>query len=257
MAVQLHYDVAGEKHLPPLILSSALGSTGDIWDWQLSAFSSLFHTISYDHRGHGRSPAPPGPYSIDDLGSDVLDLMDRLEIERAHFCGLSLGGMVGLWLGVHAPQRLSSLTLCCTSARPGNTQMWGERAAAVLAEQSVAGVAGGIVAKWVTPEYAQANAEEVAGLRSMLAGSPPEGYAACCRVVEAVDFVDELPLIATPTLVISGASDEALPPAHQRVIADGIPGARLATIDPGAHLPNIEQPQVFSDLVAEHVRANP
>lgn len=256
MPVDLHYNISGESHLPPLILSSALGATGDMWDWQLSVFNSMFHTIAYDHRGHGRSAAPPGPYSIDDLGEDVIALMDKLDIPRAHFCGLSLGGMAGIWLGAHAPERIASLTLCCTSAKPGNKEMWDARIDKIEADGTVDTVADAIVSRWVTPAFADEHPDDVAGLRSMIAGSPVDGYSDCCRVVRDLDVVKELGQITAPTLVISGAQDEALPPEHQRVIADGIAGARLETIDPGAHLPNIEQEQVFSDLVADHVRAH-
>lgn len=254
MPVDVHHEISGEGHLPPLILSSSLGATADMWDWQLSVFNGVFHTIAYDHRGHGRSPAPPGPYSIADLGGDVLALMDRLDVERAHFCGLSLGGMVGIWLGANAPQRIATLTLCCTSARPGKQQMWHDRAERVLAEGSVAPVADDIVDRWLTPAYASSHPKDRAGLRSMLAGSPPAGYAACCRVIGGLDLLPELGRIQAPTLVVSGAQDQALEPEHQQLIVERIAGARLATIDPGAHLPNVEQPQVFSDLVADHVR---
>ena len=254
MPVDVHYDISGESHLPPVILSSSLGATGDMWDWQLSVFNSLFHTIAYDHRGHGRSPEPPGPYSIADLGEDVIAMMDKLDIPRAHFCGLSLGGMVGIWLGVHAPERISSLTLCCTSAKPGNKQAWTDRIDKIAADGTVATVADAIVARWVTPAFAETHPEEVAGLRSMLGASPVQGYSDCCAVVRDLDLISELGQITASTLVISGAQDEALPPEHQRVIADGIAGARLETIDPGAHMPNVEQEQVFSDLVATHIQ---
>ena len=254
MPVELHHDISGESHLPPLILSSALGATGDMWDFQLSVFNSMFHTVSYDHRGHGRSPEPPGPYSIADLGEDVLAMMDQLDIQRTHFCGLSLGGMVGIWLGIHAPERISSLTLCCTSAKPGNPKTWNDRIDKIAADGTVETVADAIVGRWVTPAFAEAHEEEVAGLRSMIAASHVQGYSDCCRVVRDLDLVSELGQITAPTLVISGAQDEALPPEHQKLIADGIAGARHEMIDPGAHLPNIEQEAVFSDLVSAHIQ---
>lgn len=257
MPVAVHYDISGESHLPPLVLSSSLGATGDMWDWQLSVFNSMFHTVSYDHRGHGRSPEPPGPYSIADLGEDVLALMDKLDMPRTHFCGLSLGGMVGIWLGIHAPERIATLTLCCTSAKPGNKQKWDDRLDKIAADDTVAGVADQIVAGWVTPAFAEAHEDEVAGLRSMVAASHVQGYSDCCRVVRDLDLISDLGKITAPTLVISGAQDEALPPEHQRVIAEGIAGARHETIDPGAHLPNIEQEAVFSDLVAKHIQEHP
>ena len=254
MPVDLHHNISGESHLPPLILSSSLGATGDMWDWQLSVFNSIFHTVAYDHRGHGRSPEPPGPYSIADLGEDVLDLMDSLDIQRTHFCGLSLGGMVGIWLGIHAPERISSLTLCCTSAKPGNPKAWNERIEKVTRDGTVETVADSIVGRWVTPAFAESNPDEVAGLRSMLSGSPVEGYVECCRVVRDLDLVSELGQITAPTLVISGAQDEALPVEHQTLLVESIPGAHHEKIDPGAHLPNVEQEAVFSDLVAKHIQ---
>ena len=162
--------------------------------------------------------------------------------------------MVGIWLGAHAPERISSLTLCCTSAKPGNDQSWADRADTVVEEGSVETVADAIVARWVTPEYAQENPEVDEGLRSMLAGAAPSGYAACCRVISGLDLLTELGQITAPTLVISGAQDEALAPEHQRALPASVAGARLETIDPGAHMPNVERPQVFTDLLAKHIQ---
>ena len=256
MAARLHRTVTGPDDGPPLVLSSSLGATAAMWDPQIPEFSQRFRTIAYDHRGHGGSEAPDGPYELEDFGSDVLAMLDELGIERAHFCGLSLGGMVALWLGAHAPGRLASLTICCSSARPGNEPAWTERIETVRAADSVKPVAAAVASRWTTPAFAAANPGVVERLEAMLAANAPDAYAACCRVVRDLDLVDDLDRITAPSLVISGAQDEALRPEHQRLIAGAIPGARLETIDPGAHLPNIEQPEVFSALVTRHVEEN-
>lgn len=253
MAARLHHRDDGPRDAPALVLSSSLGATGAMWEAQIAELSSRFRTIAYDHRGHGGSERPPGPYSVADLGEDVIALLDELDVARAHFCGLSLGGMVAIWLGAHAPERIASLAICCSSAHPGNEEMWRGRAETVERDGSVAGVADAIVARWTTPGYAAAHPEAVARLRQMLASQPPDGYAPCCRALAGLDLRAELAQITAPTLVVSGAGDEALPPIHQQLIADALSGGRMASIDPGAHLPNVEQPAVFNKLVSDHI----
>lgn len=256
MPARLHRTVTGRRDGAPVVFSSSLGATAAMWDPQIPEFSKRFRTIAYDHRGHGMSEQPPGPYELEDFGSDVLAMFDELEIERAHFCGLSLGGMVAIWLGVHAPERLASLTICCSSARPGNEPAWTERIETVRAADSVEPVAGAVVSRWTTSAFAAENPVVVERLRAMLAANSPAAYAASCRVVRDLDLVADLERVTVPSLVIAGAQDEALPLEHQQLIAGAIPAARLETIDPGAHLPNVEQPEVFSRLVINHIEEN-
>jgi 3-oxoadipate enol-lactonase len=233
-------------------MGSSLGTSLDMWDSQL-ALAERLRLVRLDHRGHGRSPVPPGPYEIADLGRDVLELMDALEIERASYCGLSIGGMVGMWLGVNAPERIERLVLICTSAHLPPAEGWAERAAKVRAAGTVGVVADAVVARWLTPAYAEEHPELVAELRAMLIATDPEGYASACGAIERMDLRDQLGRIAAPTLVISGAGDEATPPEHQELIAAAIRGARLETIEPAAHLAAVEQPARVNELIADHL----
>jgi 3-oxoadipate enol-lactonase len=239
-----------------VVLSGSLGSDLRMWEPQVAPLVAAgFLVVRYDHRGHGGSPVPPGPYALSELGEDAIALLDRLGRDRVHWVGLSLGGMVGMWLGRHAPHRLASLTLCCTSARLGPPEMWARRAGVVRAEGTRA-VADAAVSRWITDGYAEANPERVDWLRAMVAATPAEGYASCCAAIERMDLVADLPAITAPTLVISGSQDPATPVEHGRRIMEGVPGARLEILDPAAHLASVEQPEKTSQLIIDHVRAS-
>lgn len=245
-------ETTGPEDAPVLVMGSSLGTSLDMWDSQL-ALAERLRIVRLDHRGHGRSPVPSGPYEIADLGRDVLELMDSLEIERASYCGLSIGGMIGIWLGANAPERIERLVLICTSAHLPPAEGWAERATKVRAAGTVGVVADAVVARWLTPAYAEERPELVAELRAMLVATDPTGYAECCGAIERMDLRDELGRITPPTLVISGAGDEATPPEHQRLIAASIPGARLETVGPAAHLAAVERPTRVNELIADHL----
>ncbi|MFC0529670.1 3-oxoadipate enol-lactonase [Phytohabitans kaempferiae] len=244
--------VDGPAGAPVVVLANSLGTTVDMWEPQLPALTEHFRVVRFDTRGHGRSPVPPGPYTIGDLGGDVLALLDELGVARAHFCGLSLGGMVGMWLAAYAPERIDRLVLCCTSARPGAPESWAHRAATVRAEGTGA-IADLVVSRWLTPAYAAGEPELVARLRGMLAATPAQGYAACCGVIEGLDLTAALPRICAPTLVLHGADDPAFPPAHGADIAAAVPGARLTLVRDAAHLANVEQVDVVTALIVDHL----
>ncbi len=237
-----------------VVLGGSLGSDVRMWEPQVAPLVERgFRVVRYDTRGHGASPVPPGPYELDDLGADVLALLDELGVARAHLVGLSLGGMTGMWLGVHAPDRIASLVLCCTSAKLGPPSMWAERARTVRAEGTAA-VAEAGVSRWLTPGYRERQPDRAGLLRAMIAAVPAEGYAACCGVIERMDQLDALPKISAPTLVIAGADDPATPPEeHARPIAEGVPGARLEVVANAAHLGNYEQPAEFTRLILDHL----
>jgi 3-oxoadipate enol-lactonase len=252
VTVALHHEVAGPEDAPVLLLGGSLGTTLAMWDRQLPLADRL-RLVRFDHRGHGRSPVPPGPYEIEDLGRDVLALLDRLELQRVSYGGLSIGAMVGMWLGANAPERIDRLVLMCTSAHLGPASMWQERAATVLAAQSTEPIADTVVGRWITPGFAAEHPEERARLRDMLVASPPGGYAACCGAIERMDQRGALASITAPTLVIGGAEDEATAPEHQRLIAGAIPGARLEILSPAAHVAAVEQADAVNDLVLDHL----
>jgi 3-oxoadipate enol-lactonase len=252
-AVDVHHVVDGPAAAPPLLMINSLGSTLEMWRPQVAALAGRFRLIRYDLRGHGRSPAPPGPYALADLGGDALALLDRLGVGRAHVCGLSIGGMVGMWLAAHAPERVGRLVLCCTAARLGPARMWAERARAVLAGGTAA-VADAVVGRWLTPGHAASHPDLVRELRAMVAATPAAGYAACCGAIERMDLRADLAGIAAPTLVIAGADDPAIPPEHGERVAAGIAGADLRVLAGAAHLANIEQADAVTGLILDHLR---
>jgi 3-oxoadipate enol-lactonase len=254
VTVAIHHEASGPPDAPALLLGGSLGTTLEAWDVQ-APLASRFRTIRYDHRGHGRSPAPTGPYEIGELGRDVLALMDRLGLERASHGGVSLGGMVGMWLAANAPERIERLILICTSAHMPPASAWAERAATVRRTGGTEAIADAVVERWLTPEYAAACPDVRAALRRMLISAPPEGYAACCDAIQQMDLRPLLARIEAPTLVISGADDQAAPPEHQRLIADAIADARHEVVSPAAHIAPIEQADSINSLILEHLGA--
>jgi 3-oxoadipate enol-lactonase len=226
-----------------------------MWDPQRAALGERFDVITYDMRGHGATPAPPGPYEIADLAGDVLALLDERGVERAHFCGLSIGGMIGQWLGAHAPQRIDRLVLCCTSPHAPPAEAWRERAQTVRAAGSTEPIADAVVGRWLTPAYAEAHPDVRARLRAMLTGCDPEGYAGCCAAIERMDLRPDLAGITAPTLVIGAADDPSLPvDPHTDAVAAGIPGARREIVA-GAHLANVENADAVTALIIDHLEA--
>jgi 3-oxoadipate enol-lactonase len=252
--VIVHHVVTGPADAPPLVLSNSLGADLRMWDPQAEALAERFRLVRYDTRGHGGSPVPDGPYSIDHVGQDALALLDHLEIERAHWVGLSLGGMTGMWLAINAPERLDRLVLLCTSAQLGPAETWRERAETVRAQGTEA-VADAGVGRWLTERFRAENPGTATWLRDMIAAAPDSGYAACCAVIEHMDLTPGLAGISAPTLVIAGAQDPATPPEHGERIAAAVDGARLEVLDPAAHLANVEQPEAVTRLILEHLEA--
>lgn len=250
--VEVHHVVTGPADGPALVLSNSLGSTLEMWDRQAPVLAERFRLIRYDARGHGRSPVPPGPYSIDDVGQDLVALLDRLGIERAHVAGVSLGGMTAMWMGIHAPERIDRLVLCCTSAKLGPPEGWAERAATVRAHGTGA-VAPPGVARWLTEPYRAAHPEVAAELQTMIAATPAEGYASACAIIERMDLEPRLGEIRAPTLVIAAAQDPSTPPEHGERIAAAIPAARYELVQDAAHLAVIERPEAVTPLIIEHL----
>jgi 3-oxoadipate enol-lactonase len=249
--VALHHEEAGEGL--PLLLGGSLGTTLSMWDPVLPALAAACRVIRFDTRGHGGSPVPAGPYGIDELGGDVLALMDRLGLERASYCGLSIGGMVGQWLAIHAPERIDRLVLLCTSAHLPPAEGWHDRAATVRAAGSAAAVADAVVERWFTPAFAAANADVVARYKAMIGSVAAEGYAGCCEAIAGMDLRPGLERVTVPMLVVAGAQDPATPPEHGAAIAAAVGAGRLEVLDPGAHLIAVERPDEIGRLILQHV----
>ena len=251
----LHFEQHGDG--PPILFAGSLGTTRRMWLPQVKALSDEFTTIAYDQLGHGRSPSPEGPYSIEQLGRAALDLLDDLELQSVSFVGLSIGGMVGQWLAARAPERVDSLVLLCTTSHFPSPDPWRERAQRVRADGGTGEIAAEIVKRWLTPSYAAAHDERVESLITMVASQDAEGYAACCEALATLDLRRDLRRIAAPTLVIGGAQDLAIPPDNQRYLADHIDNARLELFDPGAHVVSIERADEVNRLIRQHLEAAP
>lgn len=239
-----HYQMDGPAGRPVLIFSSSLGTNFAMWDPQIPALSQKFRVLRYDMRGHGRSAVTPGPYSIEGLARDVLGLLDALKIERAHFCGLSVGGALGQWFGVNAANRFKSLTLSNTAARIGTADGWNARIKTVQ-EGGMAFVADAVVARWFTEAFAKSSPEKVESTRQMLLHTPPEGYVATCAALREMDQRESVARISVRTLVIAGAKDPVTTPADGYFLVDRIPGAQYVELD-AAHLSNIEDTDAFT-----------
>ena len=250
VVVELNHVLEGLEDTPVLVLSNSLGTNLGMWDDQASVLRERFRLLRYDQRGHGDSPVPPGPYKIEDLGLDALALLDRLEIERASFCGLSIGGLVGMWLASEAPERIERLVLCCTASR-FDSEMYDARAHQVRTE-GVDSIADTVLERWFTPEFRATRPETVEWAGSMLRDTPAEGYAGCCEVLRDADMRSRLESIRAPTLVIAGAEDPAATVDQAEEIRDSIPEARLVVVE-AAHLANIEQPEAVTREILEHL----
>jgi 3-oxoadipate enol-lactonase len=252
-AVELHHEIDGRPDGPALVLGGSLGATLAMWEPQLPSLADSVRLIRFDHRGHGASPVPDGPYEIADLGRDVLALLDRLGLERATYCGLSLGGMVGQWLAINAPERIERVILISTAAHLPPAQAWHDRADAVRSAGTPEVVADAVIARWFTSAFAAADPELVARHRAMITATPAEGYAGCSEAIAELDLRAGLAGIAAPTLVISAAQDPSIPPQHGRAIAAAVPGSRFELLDPGAHLVSVERAPEATALIADHL----
>jgi 3-oxoadipate enol-lactonase len=238
--LRLHHRFDGPETAPVLVFSNSIGTALELWDAQVTAFAGPFRMLRHDQLGHGRSEVPPGPYTVELLGRELLALLDDLGIARFSFCGLSLGGAVGMWLGANAGDRLDRLVLAGTSAYFGPPERWIERAETVRAE-GMAPLVDATMGRWFTPAF-----EGTELFRQTFLATPPEGYAACCDALRDWDFRGELGTVSAPTLVLVGSDDPATPPDQAKAIADGIPGACLTEIPRAAHLLNVEQADRFN-----------
>lgn len=246
---RIAYRFDGPGDAPVLLLSNSLGTNMAMWDAQMDDWTRDFRVLRYDQRGHGASDAPPGGYSLDRLGRDVIELLDALRIERAHFCGLSLGGMTGQWLGIRAPERISKLILANTSSYMGPPDAWDARIKLVR-EEGMAPLAKATIQRWFTCCFAVTEADAVAPLAAMLQANSPQGYAGCCAAIRDMDMRRTVALIDTPTLVIGGTLDPATPPAHSEALAATISSAQLTMLQ-AAHLSNVEQADSFGAIVSQ------
>jgi 3-oxoadipate enol-lactonase len=245
----------GPAEGPVIMLHTSLGCTHRMWDPQIPGLLDTgFRVLRYDYRGHGRSAQVDGTWTLTELGQDALAVMAAHGVATAAHAGLSLGGMVAMWLAEQVPDSVQSLVLCCTSAQLEPAQAWRERGDLVRAKGTAA-VADLLLPRWLTAAYAAAHPGDVKWLRDQILSTSATGYAGCCDAIAAMDLLDSLRTITAPTLVVAGAQDPATPVEHAKVIAAGIPGAALTVLQPGAHLLNVERPRIVTRLIIGHLRA--
>ena len=248
--------VEGPPGAPVLVLSNSLGTTADMWRPQLPSLCARFRVVRYEHRGHGGTAAPAGPYSIDDIGADLLDVLDTVGAERASVVGLSLGGTAAMWLAIHHPQRVDRLVLACTAPAWPPKELWQERID-IVGRGVPRDLLERLLGRWFAPGYVDGHPEVRQVVGSMLEACSSDGYAGCCAALGEVDLTDRLGTIAAPTLVIAGATDPAVPISAAAALAGAIPGAGLQVIPSGAHLVNVEQPERFNAAVLDHLAGTP
>jgi 3-oxoadipate enol-lactonase len=239
----------GDPAMPALIVSNSLSSDLSMWDDQIPAWAERFHVIRYDGRGHGGSAVTPAPYTMDRLGADAIAVLDALGIAHAHFCGLSMGGMVGMWLLTHAPHRIDRAVLANTAAYMGPAALWDGRIALAQAGGMAATVEP-TVKRWFPASFHAAAPAAIDRMRAMIRRVPLAGYVGCCVAIRDMDQRESIRAVTTPTLVLVGAKDPATTPADGALIHAAIANARLATLD-AAHLSNIEQPEAFTRTVLD------
>jgi 3-oxoadipate enol-lactonase len=243
----LHVEVEGPESAPVLMLSNSLCTDLRMWDDQVPAFTQHFRLVRYDRRGHGKSGVPKGPYTVDDFGHDALAIMDGLGLKKVNWCGLSMGGMVGQWLGANAPERIEKLVMSNTHSYYSDKVVWDERMK-LATEKGMAFAAGPAMTRWFVKDYIAQHPDRVALIQKMFAETSLEAYLGCCAAIRNMDMRPTHPRIKAPTLVIVGLQDPATPAAAGEEIQKRIPGAKLATID-ASHLSNMGQPKAYADLV--------
>jgi 3-oxoadipate enol-lactonase len=250
---QIYYQWDGPENAPVVVFSNSLGTTHRMWDPQLSAFTRNFRVLRYDNRGHGQSNPTPGSYSIEQLAGDVVQLLDALKLDRVYFCGLSMGGMIGMFLGAAHASRFHKIVLCNTAAKIGTPDIWNARITAVQTGGMKA-VAGAVLDRWLTAAYRSAHPGDTAQVLTMLESCNPAGYTASCCAVRDADFRQKLGAIRVPVQIIAGTHDPATPPSDGRFLSEQIPGANYVELA-AAHLSNIEARDVFNREVLAFLKS--
>ncbi|HEY9127485.1 MAG TPA: 3-oxoadipate enol-lactonase [Acidobacteriaceae bacterium] len=245
--ISIQYDFHGPASAPVIVFSHSLGASLAMWRPQLEAFAKSHRVLLCDTRGHGGSSSGSGPATAETLGNDLLGLLDLFSIDRIHFCGLSMGGVIGQWLGVHAPQRLHSLVLANTAAKIGTNESWNTRIAAVERD-GLGPLIPGTLERWFTAAFRASHPETVAGIEAILRRTEPAGYLACCAAIRDADFRETACTITVPTLLLAGLHDPTTTCTDMRSLANAISGSRYVELD-AAHLSNVEAASAFNEAL--------
>jgi 3-oxoadipate enol-lactonase len=249
--VRIDYSDVGAAGAPALLFINSIATTRELWARQVSRCSKSFRVITYDARGHGYSQVNSGDYTIEQLGRDALAVLNAAGVESAHVCGISLGGLTAMWLGVHARRRVKSLVLANTAARIGSLEMWTERITFVR-QQGMATLADMTMPRWFTDDFRAREQQTVEQFRAMVAACPQDGYLGCCAALRDEDLREAISAIACPVLCVAGSRDPATPPEALRFVHERIAGSRLATLD-AAHLTNVEQHEAFTRALLDSI----
>lgn len=248
---QINYQTFGDANQPAIVFSNSLGTKYSMWQAQIDALQNDFFVICYDTRGHGASSAPQGPYQIEQLGQDVVNLLDHLHVEKATFCGISMGGLTGQWLAIYKPERFNHIVVCNTAAKIGQEQVWNERAVLVR-QQGLQTIAVTAASRWFTENFIQSQAATVQSLSNDLAAGSAEGYASCCEALAKADLREKLNNITLPVLVIAGQQDPVTTVADGQYMVNHIPNSQLFEIN-ASHISNIECPNEFTQAIRHFI----
>ncbi|MCO8067239.1 3-oxoadipate enol-lactonase [Acinetobacter schindleri] len=244
---QINYQTFGDASKPALVFSNSLGTKFSMWQPQIDFFQKDYFVICYDTRGHGASSAPQGPYSIDQLGQDVVNLLDHLNIEKAAFCGISMGGLTGQWLAINRPERFNQVVVCNTAAKIGQEKAWLERASLVR-EQGLTPIASTAAGRWFTEAFVQSNPDIITKLSNDLGAGSPEGYASCCEALAKADLREQLKQVKIPVFIIAGQQDPVTTMEDGLFIQKQIFNSQLFNIN-ASHISNLEQPEDFNNTI--------
>ena len=247
---KINYRWDGNEDLPILILSNSLTTNLNLWEEQVLDLTNHYRILRYDNRGHGGSSSPDGEYSLDDISNDILSLMDYLNIQRASLCGISLGGMVGMWLGINAGDRLDKLIICNSSSDLSPPDPWQDRIDMVKRRGMSSIVEAGLI-RFLSEEFRAGDSPKISLLREMITSCDVPGYSGCCAAVRDMKLTDQLSKINNPTLIIAGELDPSTPVAHSKIINREIKNSNLIVIGGVAHLSNIEKPAEFNEAILD------
>lgn len=248
-ATRVHYELSGSSNRPLLVLAHPLGVNLSVWEPQLAEFSKHFRVLRYDARGHGHSSVPSGEYSIPSLAQDVLDLLDALKLDRAHFCGISIGGLTGMWLGANARSRFDKIVLTNTAVKIGTAESWAQRVE-IVRNLGMLAMAPSIIERWFTFQFRAVAPHVIASVQSMLEKTDPQGYVACCAAIRDMDYTEKISNVTPPVLIISGSHDPGTTPADGQYIVSRIPGAIYSELH-ASHLSNVEAAPQFTSVVLQ------
>jgi 3-oxoadipate enol-lactonase len=255
--IEMHYTLDGPAGAPVVMLSHSLATDLSMWDPQMDALRARYRVLRYDTRGHGGTDAPAAAYTLDQLADDARALLQALGIARTHWCGLSMGGMIGQALALKHPELFATLSLCDTSSRiPAEARpLWADRVK-IAETQGMEPLVDPTLARWLTAPFREQRKDVVSGVAAMIRSTPPQGYAGCCHAISALDLTDRISAISMPTLIVVGEEDQGTPVAASKVINERIKGSELVIIPSAAHLSNLEQPELFTAALTRFLVKN-